>query len=457
MGSGSNPVKNLTISTTFEGKFNKIVLNMATGSSATATVTVKVGGVVVGTENLAATNALYTFNFNTAENAKVEIILTQTTSKALYWKSVEVTCTEACAHTNSSNVPAVEGDCKTEGFTSGVYCNDCDSYISGHESTGFGDHSMNYEITVPETCATEGTEVGTCEVCGEESTRTRPVSNTHTAGIWAYDEDLHWLTCACGEEEDAESLGEHEDGNSDSLCDVCGYELPNEDAAYLEEILDMLEVPTTVTENFSLDGFDGMVTWSVKSGTAITLSGEGNCNATVIRPTDNDAAVVLTATITDGALSRSKDFTVTVTKKAAVVADPITVTASVADLITANGWTTSTTKQTFKLDNNITIKIDGGDNSGKAYNGDHLRIYATDNPAGSMTISVPEGYELVSITITCKSGTYAFLCVGNGSADISNTATAVSGQSVVLNSVKNGTNGKQVQITGIEVTYRPVA
>ena len=66
---------------------------------------------------------------------------------------------------------------------------------------------------------------------------------------------------------------------------------------------------------------------------------------------------------------------------------------------------------------------------------------------------MPEGYELVSIKITTQTGTYAFLYLGEGTTDISNVETAVSGQSVVLNSVKNGSDGKQVRVTAFEVVY----
>ena len=136
----------------------------------------------------------------------------------------------------------------------------------------------------------------------------------------------------------------------------------------------------------------------------------------------------------------------------------VTASKTIAELITANGWTDSTTKQSFTLDDVVSVKVDGGANSGKAYGGDHIRIYATDSPAGTLTISLAEGYELVSVKISAKTGTYAFLQVDGGDgSDISNVETLVSGSSVKLNSVKNGTNGKQVQVTAIEVTYRPVS
>ena len=132
----------------------------------------------------------------------------------------------------------------------------------------------------------------------------------------------------------------------------------------------------------------------------------------------------------------------------------ITASKTMAELITALGWTDSTTKQSFNLDDNVTVKINGGNNTGKAYNGDHIRIYATDSPAGTITITVPEGYELVSVKVTAQTGTYAFLYVDGSSTDISNVKTAVSGTSVLLNSVKNGSDGKQVRVMAIEVEYK---
>ena len=135
---------------------------------------------------------------------------------------------------------------------------------------------------------------------------------------------------------------------------------------------------------------------------------------------------------------------------------PETASKSIADLIVSEGWTNTTTKQEFNLDDNVTVKVDGGSNTGKAYDGDHIRIYATDTPAGTLTISVKEGYELVSVKVSTQTGTYAFLCVDGSTTDISNVKTEVSGSSVLLNSVKNGSNGKQVRITAIEVEYKAV-
>lgn len=135
------------------------------------------------------------------------------------------------------------------------------------------------------------------------------------------------------------------------------------------------------------------------------------------------------------------------------VAGTTTASKAISDLIVSEGWTSSTTKQEFKLDDVVTVKVNGGNNSGKAYT-DHIRIYATDSPAGTLTISLAAGYELVSVKISTVSGTYAFLCVDGSETDISNVLTTVSGSSVVINSVKNGSDGKQARVTAIEVVYQ---
>ncbi len=129
----------------------------------------------------------------------------------------------------------------------------------------------------------------------------------------------------------------------------------------------------------------------------------------------------------------------------------------VADYLTANADTTNLKGDT-KLDDVITMTIDGGSNSGKVYNGDHIRIYATDTPAGSVKLTAAEGYEIVSVKVTTLTGTYAFFQVeGNSAEDLCNTLVEVNAGTVTFNSVKNGTDGKQVRVTAIEVIYKAIA
>ena len=123
--------------------------------------------------------------------------------------------------------------------------------------------------------------------------------------------------------------------------------------------------------------------------------------------------------------------------------------------MSANGWTNQSKQESFKLDNVVTVSSAGGSNTGKYYTADNSwRIYATDTPAGTVTITLADGYELVSIKITAVTGTYAFLYIDGTTTDICNKTVEVSGSSVLINSVKNGSDGKHVRITEIEVTYQ---
>ena len=71
-------------------------------------------------------------------------------------------------------------------------------------------------------------------------------------------------------------------------------------------------------------------------------------------------------------------------------AEEITASKTMTELISEYGWTSSTTKQSFNLDENVSVKINGGSNTGKAYNGNHIRVYATDTPAGTITMKILE-------------------------------------------------------------------
>ena len=312
-------------------------------------------------------------------------------------------------------------------------------------------------------------------------------------------------TCACGvvDEENVKTVAPH---SVSGVCSTCGTAIVNvsdleagttTDAELVEGTGISASAGLTIEANGkSIDGYkftnrlklggtmkveEGVV----KAGIKIVVDGPSTITVYAISSSSSATRTLRLCTLTDGALvdvmvdenvgdpivkcvftvdaagtyylgSKSSGinlYYISVATEKEVVAGEQTASKTMAELITSEGWTSSTTKQEFKLDNNVTVKIDGGNNSGKAYNGDHIRVYATDTPAGTITISVAEGYELVSIKITTVTGTYAFLYLGEGTTDICNTVVEVSGSSVVLNSVKNGSDGKQVRVLAIEVVY----
>lgn len=90
LGSGSNAAKTVTISTDELVNFNKIVINASTASKASATIEVLVNGVSIATKTLTTSATDYTFDLSGITTGTIEIKFTQTTSKALYIKSIAV-------------------------------------------------------------------------------------------------------------------------------------------------------------------------------------------------------------------------------------------------------------------------------------------------------------------------------------------------------------------------------
>ncbi len=74
-----------------------------------------------------------------------------------------------CEHANTVNHNQVNSTCIDIGFTAGVYCNDCENWISGHETIAVGDHIDNNQD-------------GKCDYCGYDATKDCSC-NCHKGGI----------------------------------------------------------------------------------------------------------------------------------------------------------------------------------------------------------------------------------------------------------------------------------
>lgn len=269
------------------------------------------------------------------------------------------------------------------------------------------------------TCTADGTETAKCDRCTVTDTRTK--ANTkldHTYNTTEKNDTHHWTKCSCGATTTkvAHDFGDwtYEEDEHTRSCEICSATETRDDHIY-----------TSVTTNPTCTEPGKTVkTCICGHSEEETLPAKGHNKG------ENDVCTGCEMKIVEVAANKT-----------------------IAELITSEGWTSSTTKQEFNLDNNVKVKVDGGNNSGKAYNNDHIRIYATDSPAGTLTISVPEGCTIVSITISAETGTYAFLCIDGTETDICNETTNVSGSTVVLKSVKNGSDGKQIRVTAITVVY----
>ena len=394
----------------------------------------------------------------------------------------------ACKHTNTVVEGATEATCNTPGFTGNTVCADCKEVIAnGTEIPATGKHTF---------------ADGKCTVCGAED----PDYVKPDAPVAGGSADFNTIVLPSSKPNgDSSYTGSYTTANgwvTNFSAIQCGgandinpqFKVIGPDNTYKAVCLNgKVSAPGTITSPVLTGGiskltinYTKMFTDTALSVTVTITDANGNKYTHVIEATldKNEKYVVytdewvletpitgdFTIEIVNNCPSQNtgnKDrFTILgiVWEGAAaqipdepVKTEPVTASKVIKDLIAEYGWTSSTTKQEFNLDENVTVKINGGNNTGKAYNGDHIRIYATDTPAGTITISVPEGYEIVSIKISAATdGTYAFLCVDGSNTDICNTVVSVSGSSVVLNSVKNGSNGKQIRVTAIEVIYQAI-
>ncbi len=89
-----------------------------------------------------------------------------------------------CAHKNTKSIAAVSATCVDKGYTAGVYCNDCATYISGHkEVAATGKHTYGTPtVTTPPTCTEKGSQTKKCTVCSKSVTE-EVAAKGHTAVV----------------------------------------------------------------------------------------------------------------------------------------------------------------------------------------------------------------------------------------------------------------------------------
>ena len=157
----------------------------------------------------------------------------------------------ATGHLHTTDVPETDSTCIAHGYTAGVWCNDCETWVSGHEEKPFADHTWDEgEITKPATCVAKGETTYACTVpgCGETKTVEDVAENpeNHTGGTRTENEELVPGTCvakktwkevvycvSCGEPvSSTPKTGEKDPDNhvntteareSDSSCTAHGY------------------------------------------------------------------------------------------------------------------------------------------------------------------------------------------------------------------------------------------
>ena len=76
--------------------------------------------------------------------------------------------TLSCTHENAQSIPEVEPECEVNGYEEGVFCEDCQTYISGGDMIPMLGHNMVAGTVVPPTATEQGYTVYNCaNGCGK--------------------------------------------------------------------------------------------------------------------------------------------------------------------------------------------------------------------------------------------------------------------------------------------------
>ncbi|MBE7100710.1 MAG: hypothetical protein E7364_03770 [Clostridiales bacterium] len=166
-GSGNNPYKSLTLTSASFSNVSEIIINTSGASSVKATLTVSVGGTSVGTYTLTDTATEKTFSVDNLSGAVV-FSYTQTSSKAIYIKSITINYTEPdtpeCEHSDKTLTEAKEATCTKDGNIAYWTCNNSDCKKIFKDSNCTEVTTLNNTVLK----ATGHNYVGgVCSVCGE--------------------------------------------------------------------------------------------------------------------------------------------------------------------------------------------------------------------------------------------------------------------------------------------------
>ena len=105
-GSGGSPYKSLTLSTSgISGTITNIVVNASGASSVSAKISCSVGGSSFGTQNQSISSTAKNYTFSGSASGAIEISISQTSSKALYIKSITVTYVSSGGNVNIVDAP----------------------------------------------------------------------------------------------------------------------------------------------------------------------------------------------------------------------------------------------------------------------------------------------------------------------------------------------------------------
>ena len=192
------------------------------------------------------------------------------------------------------------------------------------------------------------------------------------------------------------------------------------------------------------EGAEGTITYSVTGNSGVTVSSAGLVTVAQTASTSSDATVTA---------RYSETVYGTCTIKVKEKAQETTVSKTVAEIATANSWEDQTQHLSFKLDTNVSFSLacqpasgQSTTNSGKYYtNGNNWRLYASESCV--LTISVPSGHTIKSITLTFEAKNDGTLLDGT------TPLTSATAYTVNKASIDLSVGAGQIRISAISVTY----
>ena len=428
-GSGSYPYKNLTLTSGTLANVTKIVINTSTASSATATLKVYVGGTQIGAiKTLTSSATSYTFESATPLSGEVKLVYTQTTSKALYLKSINISYADvkvlgAHEHTFEGATCTTSGTCTyTE---NGLVCGK-----QGGEALG---HTVVVDEAVAATCTTTGlTEGSHCDLCGEVL-----VAQQETDALGHDFENGENGMCAngCGtascEHTEKVAIGEAKEPTCTEAGITAGEKCANCGQIFVEQ------------EEIAATGHTIVVDEAVAATCVDTGLTEGShcsvCEAVLVAQTEVPATGE--HTFVDGTCSVCnyvKPSSVTTTVNTYATEGTMSGTTSIS-------WTSGDVTVTNNKANSSTAI--------RTSDSDHYRTYV----GSQVVVSTNSGQKITKIVITCSSSSYVANLVSDINAVDGCTAT-VSG-SVVTVVVEGDLTEvafsitKQARITKVAVTH----
>ena len=404
-GSSNAPYKTLTLSTSgISGTITKIIINTSGASSVNASFTVSVGGTQWGSSTKLTTSAT-AYTFTGSNSGEIKFSYTQTSSKALYIKSISVIYETAAATVpvtgvslNKSTLTLTEGDSET------------------------------LTATITPANATDKTVTW--------STSDANIATVSNGKVTAVAEGTATITVKT------------KDGNKTATCNVTVNPKPKYTVTLVPG---SGSVPsTTLTETSAGAGvtlttptLTGCDEWSFAGWAEASVTTETTEEPTLIPA----GAYPLTSDITLYAVyQRTEEM------EGNGGGTEVTKSVSISNYATANSWANATKYTTVTIDENITATASTGTNTGKYYeSGTDWRFYQTESP--KLTISAAIGCTIKTVKVTYsvdKTGvlTYGGTNVSSGTATTINATSATFG----VGNTGDATNG-QVRITAIEVTY----